>query len=404
MLHAVCLSVLLLATNAMASTYTISKGQKLYFQSDYVGALQEFRAAYEEHKDNPMINYFIGLCFERLRQDQEAIEAFGHAIALKPDYKLAKLHLARVYYSLGAMGECAEQVNSLIILGYRFKTQDTAMLEDVMEGASTPSHVPQSQIRLEKQLGTVQPRPVVEPKEPEPVIPVIPDERRIALVVGNSHYGFAPLDNPVNDANDVSAKLRQLNFEVQLVTDADRKEMVKAINRFGDALRTADVGLFYYAGHGIQVKGVNYLVPVDAKMASEGDVEFETVHLGRVLAKMEESQSLNIAILDACRDNPFARGYRSVSRGLARVDAPMGSIVAYATAPGAVAADGDGRNGVYTKFLLKNLSVPGLRIEEVLKRVRIDVLQATGNKQVPWESTSLVGNFMFVGTKAESVQ
>ena len=177
---------------------------------------------------------------------------------------------------------------------------------------------------------------------------------------------------------------------------------------FGEKIRGAAVGLFYYAGHGVQVTGENYLVPVDAKVESEQDVEYECVKAGFALAQMDAARnSMNIVILDACRNNPFARSFRSESKGLAQMDAPSGTLIAYATAPGSVASDGSGRNGLYTQELLKQMRTSGLGIEDVFKRVRISVRAATQQKQTPWESSSLVGDFYFTrpqgaGTPAET--
>lgn len=221
--------------------------------------------------------------------------------------------------------------------------------------------------------------------------------RRLALVIGNGAYKKAPLRNPVNDAYDMAEALRKIGFEVIHKENASQRSMENAIRDFGKLLRKGGVGLFYFAGHGIQVEGINYLIPVDARIESESDVKYECVDAGRVLGKMEDAgNDLNIVVLDACRDNPFARSFRSRSSGLARMDAPKGSLVAYATAPGSIAADGIGRNGVYTKHLLDNMKIPGLTVEQVLKRTRIEVMNETEDKQVPWESSSLRGNFYFV--------
>ena len=221
-------------------------------------------------------------------------------------------------------------------------------------------------------------------------------KRGLALVIGNSAYKSAPLTNPTNDAEDMMTALEDLDFEVIHRSDASQKEMEEAIRDFGKQLREFEVGLFYFAGHGIQVDGRNYLIPVDAQIETESDVKYESVDAGRVLGKMEDVENdLNIIILDACRDNPFARSFRTQSYGLAKMDAPKGSLIAYATAPGSVAADGTGRNGIYTKHLLKYMREPGLPIESVLKKVRIDVMEETGDKQVPWESSSLRGDFYF---------
>ena len=226
-------------------------------------------------------------------------------------------------------------------------------------------------------------------------------EFRTALVIGNSAYKAAPLKNPVNDARDMASALKGLGFDVTLLTDASHQKMEAAAREFGLKLRQGGVGLFYYAGHGIQVAGENYLVPVDAVIQTESDVKFGCLNAGLILGKMEDAgNGLNVVILDACRNNPFARSFRSAEQGLAKMDAPTGSLIAYATAPGSVAADGAGRNGVYTENLLKNLRTPGLPITDLFMRVRMGVVAATGRKQVPWEASSLTGYFYFSGEPA----
>ena len=219
---------------------------------------------------------------------------------------------------------------------------------------------------------------------------------RLALVIGNSAYQTAPLKNPLNDAQDMAATLKKLGFKVILKKNADQRTMEDTIRYFGRQLRNGGVGLFYFAGHGVQVAGRNYLMPVDARIESESDVKYEAVDAGRVLGKMEDAENqLNIVILDACRNNPYARTFRTDQKGLARMDAPTGSLVAYATAPGEVAADGPERNGVFTKYLIQHMVTPNLSIEQVLKRVRIDVARQTNGRQIPWESSSLMGDFYF---------
>jgi len=223
------------------------------------------------------------------------------------------------------------------------------------------------------------------------------DDRRIALVVGNGEYANAPLKNPANDAKGMAETLKLLGFEVMEQQNATQKEMENAIRQFGKKLEPGSVGLFYYAGHGMQVDGRNYLIPVDAVIESESDIRYEAVDAGRILGKMEDAGSqLNIVILDACRNNPFVRRFRSANAGLARMETSAGSLVAYATAPGSVAADGDGgKNGIYTKYLMEHMKTPGLTIEQVFKKVRADVMQETDAQQVPWESSSLIGEFFF---------
>ncbi len=222
-------------------------------------------------------------------------------------------------------------------------------------------------------------------------------QHRLALVIGNSAYAATPLRNPVNDATAIAKALREFGFEVIERHDADRRQMRQALREFADTLRQQrGVGLFYYAGHGVQVNGRNYLIPVGADIRREFEVPDEALDARSVLRAMRLADNgLNIVILDACRNNPFARSFRSVTEGLARMDAPTGSLIAYATAPGRVARDGPGEHGLYTAALLKHVREPGRKVEDVLKQVRLEVRRATGGEQVPWESTSLVGDFYF---------
>jgi uncharacterized caspase-like protein len=218
-------------------------------------------------------------------------------------------------------------------------------------------------------------------------------ERRVALVIGNSAYKEMPLRNPANDAAAVAEKLRKLDFEVLLARDAGQAAMRRAVATFADKLGPDATGLLFYAGHGLQVRGRNYLVPVDATIGSEARVVLEAVDLDIVLDQMSGSGArVSVAILDACRNNPFERSLRGSSPGLAQLVAPEGLLVAYATAPGRMAQDGDGEHGVYTGALLRHIDQPGLKIEDVLKRVRADVVRASAGAQVPWESSSLVGD------------
>ena len=235
------------------------------------------------------------------------------------------------------------------------------------------------------------PRPDAKPDTPER-----PDEHRVALVIGNSAYPGAALKNPVNDARAISAKFRSLGFDVITRENVKQKDMTRAITQFGEKLsRSGTVGIFYYAGHGMQVRGKNYLIPVDAQISSEASVRSEAVDVDSLLEQLATS-ALGIVILDACRNNPFERRFRGSAGGLAQMDAPKGILIAYATAPGKVASDGDGRNGLYTREFLSMLDEPGLKVEDVFKRVRRRVADATADQQVPWESSSLTGDFYFV--------
>lgn len=230
--------------------------------------------------------------------------------------------------------------------------------------------------------------------------------QRIALVIGNGSYSsHAQLDNPPSDARLISAALREVDFDVIMVVDANQKLMKQKIKELGDKLRAAGknaVGLFYYAGHGIQASGSNYLIPIRAILKDEADLDIEAVEASWVLDQMKSaSNAVNIVILDACRNNPFSTGTRSGTRGLARISAPTGSFVAYATAPGSVAEDGFGRNSSYAAAIAAVIRGPGMGIEQVFKEVRVKVFKATGGLQTPWDSSSMIEDFYFRNTREE---
>lgn len=223
---------------------------------------------------------------------------------------------------------------------------------------------------------------------------------RIALVFGNSQYlSLSPLKNPSNDATAVAKSLSRLNFTVDLRINNSHQQMISALAQFEQKLSNPNtVALFYYAGHGVQIDGSNFLLPVDAKALKSSDVQFEALNLAKVLNVMAYRKgNLNIVILDACRNNPFVANFRALKRGLAQLSAPTGTLLAYATAPGAVAADGEGKNGIYTNELLKHIETPNLSIEKLFKNVRKAVIDKTNWQQVPWESSSLLGDFYFAG-------
>lgn len=227
-------------------------------------------------------------------------------------------------------------------------------------------------------------------------------EKRVALVIGNSAYEHtATLKNPSNDATDMARTLRELGFEVIDGTDLSKRDMIRRIRAFADKVQGADVGLFYYAGHGLQVNGRNFLAPVDAKLSSDVDLDFEAVELDLVLKQLERSSRLSLVFLDACRDNPLAMQLAQTSRslgigrGLAQVEKAVGMMIAFSTQPGNVALDGEGRNSPYTAALLRHIAAQGQSINDTMIEVRRDVLEQTGGKQVPWENSSLTGQFFF---------
>jgi uncharacterized caspase-like protein len=229
-------------------------------------------------------------------------------------------------------------------------------------------------------------------------------EQRIALVIGNAAYADSPLANPVNDAKLMASALREQGFEVMQRLDVDQTAMKLAVRDFGNRLKAAPggaVGLFYYAGHGLQVDGESYLIPVGAPIADEGDVDIFAVGANGILRTLEDARNgLNIVILDACRNNPLARSFRAQVRGLARMDAPQGTLIAYSTGPGKVALDGDGANSPYTEALAQAIGEPGVLVEQMFKRVRIAVLEATLGRQTSWEASSLTTDFYLAGAPA----
>ena len=223
---------------------------------------------------------------------------------------------------------------------------------------------------------------------------------RLALVIGNSAYKVGPLRNPANDARAMAAALRSSGFEVMHGENLSYRRLFEMTRDFGRKLNPGVVALFYYAGHGLQVRDRNFLIPVEADPQSEEEVPYTSVDVNFLLDVMNRARSrVNIVILDACRNNPFARSFRSGSSGLAQMDAPSGTLIAYATAPGRVASDGTGEHGLYTQHLLAHLTTPGLPIEILFKRVREGVERATESQQVPWESSSLKGDFSFVAAE-----
>ncbi len=229
-------------------------------------------------------------------------------------------------------------------------------------------------------------------------------EKRVALIIGNAAYKNAtPLVNPTNDARLMAKTLAGVGFQLiggKPLIDADRPAIERAIRDFGNALRGGAVGLFYYSGHGVQVNGANYIIPVTANITQESDIKYELVDVGFVLDEMANAGNrLNIVILDACRNNPFGgRGLRAVSSGLAQVSAPAGTVISYATQPGNVASDGTGGNSPYTTALAAAIRMPSLDVFATFNTVGLKVKQSTSGQQQPWLATSPIeGQFYFAG-------
>ena len=236
--------------------------------------------------------------------------------------------------------------------------------------------------------------------------------KRVALVIGNSNYVNATrLTNPANDATDVAHALDNLGFKVVQGLDLELASMQRAVQDFAERLKGAEVGLLFYSGHGLQVAGINYLVPTNASVRSEADLDFQLLRLDLILKQMEREAKTNIVILDACRNNPLSRnlarnmGTRStrVGDGLAQIQVGTGTFIAYATQPGNVALDGmaGSRNSPFTAALLQNIPRPRDEIAQLMRKVRRNVMEVTGGEQVPWDSSSLVEDFYFASVSSQ---
>jgi hypothetical protein len=223
-------------------------------------------------------------------------------------------------------------------------------------------------------------------------------EQHYALIIGNSDYSVGPLKNPINDARAMEAALQELGFDVTTVLNiGSNVDFNTVVKTFVDKLGLLDVGLIFYSGHGMQLKDKNYLIPTHAKINSETDIEFEGFDMDRLLVELQNKQNaLNIIILDACRDNPFAKSFRSTSKGLAMVDRSVPDcLIAYSTEPGGVASDGDGKNGLFTEELVNAIRTPEMDLTDVMMSVRNNVKRRSHDTQLPWETSLLTKKFSF---------
>lgn len=379
-----------------------------YKSKDYKNAIPDFEETLlRGHPNKGNIYWFIAKANTALNQPDEAINGYNNAIRELSGNKESKAKLllerSRVYTAKGDAALAGQDVAA----AYAILPQDTDVKREYEKIKGTPLATRQTEAPVKKAPVVVATPP---PTSSQPVAKANPlaelykDEVRYALVIGNSEYPkeIGLLRNPVNDAADMAAELKNCHFEVQLLTNATYGQIRAALMRFKEKLDGGDrdktVGLFYYAGHGVQFDDENYLVPVDASVQYEDDIPRYCFPIQRmVLTNMERANTrMNIVILDACRNNPFPAVNRSVSgSGLGEMQRGKGSFVAYATAPGSVAADGKGRNGLYTQELLKAMKKPGLTIEQVFKEVRMNVLRLSDNKQNTWDSSNILGEFHF---------
>jgi tetratricopeptide (TPR) repeat protein len=322
-----------------------------------------------------------------------AVVEFNTAIRLSPQYLYAYGHRAEAYEAKGDLTTALADFRVALSfdpdkkqVGGREAAEGIARVEQKLAAKAGGAKVAVA-------------TPQISPSAVVSVAPLI--SRRVALVIGNGRYQHAAqLPNPPNDAADIAQALRKLGFDVVEGRDLGKREMEDKIREFGRKLERADLALLFYAGHGMQVAGRNYLVPVDAKLERAGDLSLDTIEVGQILAQMEAEKRVNLVFLDACRDNPLARSFSrslgtrstSVGSGLAAIQSAVGTLIAYATQPENVALDGDGRNSPFTAALLKHMATPSLEISALMKRVRADVIAATHEKQVPWDHSSLVGD------------
>jgi len=401
------------------------RGQSYFHKSEYDKALEDLGQSLTlQHYNKGTIYWYQARCYDKLGKTSDAESKYNNAVtAAEKNKKVSAQILAdRAQFharhgNKAAADQDLAQAKALDpsnkeITGTTVAASSanrTAGGEDKKTQVivkSNPNTKKETQSTTQPQSSTQQSSPPISQTNSELVAAMAAtykDEKRYALVIGNSNYNkdIGTLKNPLNDATDVASELRKSNFEVQLVTNATYVQMREAMRKFHEKLTAGPVdktvGLFYYAGHGVAYQDENYLVPIDADVKFEDDITRMCFPVQRmVLANMERSNSrMNIVILDACRNNPFPATSRSVSSGLAEMKRARGSFIAYATAPGSVASDGTGRNGLYTQELLKALRRPGLTIEQVFKEVRMNVMRLSGDKQYTWDSSNIIGEFYF---------
>jgi len=344
-------------------------------KGELAAALADFDAAIKLSPRYVLPRNSRGFVLAKLHRLDEAIAEYGEALRISPDYLWPHVNRGRAYEAKGEFERALADFKRVAGHGAQPRTEDE---ERAIATAK------QELARLTKALaeGKAKTTP----------------ERRVALVIGNSAYAFAPaLRNPANDAKTLAATLRALGFaEVREVYDAGLSELGKALKEFGDLATGADWAIIYYAGHGIEVAGVNYLIPVDAKLESQTHVEDEALPLSRLLGKVTAANKMQLVVLDACRNNPFVgrmkrsgRETRAISRGLASIEPESGVLVAYAARDGTTALDGEAANSPYAEALVKYIAEPGLEISLLFRKVRDEVYTRTGRQQEPFTYGSL---------------
>jgi tetratricopeptide (TPR) repeat protein len=338
-----------------------------------------------------------GFVYNARGEHDRAIADFNEAIRLNP--KLGGLYVGRgdSYFQKGEFARALSDMKTATGLGQKDAPERTSEIERRM--AQGPAAAPPSQAAASAVPPVVSPAPAVSP------VALAPAGPRVALVIGNGKYRSAPeLANPANDARDLTAALRDLGFRVIEGYDLDSASMRAKIGEFGAAMTGAATTLFFYAGHGIQVGDKNYLIPVDARLERPSALSTEAVSVDTILADMETEKRINLVFLDACRDNPMSRSLAqafgagrsaAVGQGLAQLNAGIGTLITFATSPNRIALDGVGRNSPFTTALLRHIRTPDLEVRTLLTRVRADVIRETNERQIPWDHSSLTGEFYF---------
>lgn len=399
------------------------RGQSYYHKGKYSESLEDLdKALTMEHYNKGTIYWYQARCYDKQGKKSSAESSYNEAVTASEKNKKVSAQIladrAQFHARNGNKAAADQDIALAKSLDPSLKTPVATTPANTQN--RTPSEQKKTQVivkanpnqtkkeddPVKQQSTTPRPSPAAQNVNTELVAALASsykDEKRYALVIGNSNYSkdIGILKNPLNDATDVATELRKSDFEVQLITNATYVQMREAMRKFQEKLtlgpRDQTVGLFYYAGHGVAYHDENYLVPVDADVKFEDDITRMCFPVQKmVLANMERTNSrMNIVILDACRNNPFPATNRSVSAGLGEMKRARGSFIAYATSPGSVASDGSGRNGLYTQELIKALRRPGLTIEQVFKEVRMNVLRLSGDKQYTWDSSNIIGEFYF---------
>ncbi len=396
--------------DARQTTFLLNRAIILRESGDLDRSLADFDRAIALDPKNPALLAGRGLVHRAKGDLDRAIADNDSAIRIDSRFAVAYVNRGLSYESRGDLGRAQADFRLAVALPADFQIKKSGGMAAIVDA------------RREQQLARVRLALLSDPDaatRPPPAAPQTPAAigRRLALVIGNGAYAQAgKLGNPVNDARLIAKNLRSLGFEVMEGFDLDRRRLRQLGDDFLRSAATARLALVYYAGHGLQIDGRNYLVPVDADLAAASDPLNELVEVDTMLTGLDDQIRTNIVVLDACRDNPLVQQAGSAP-GVARslrlrsgLAAPSslgkgatlgaGTLLAFATAPGDVALDGAGENSPFSAALARHISTPGLEIQQMLTRVRAEVVAATGNKQVPWSNSSLLGDVYLVGGKS----